>query len=143
MDAIPIDVIPEKVKQIILDANSMAIWPMDEYPLSKPYEIASYFQDKGFRLYPIHDLEERILEEQCYRDIRLIPDDYDILLLFTQPDQLPETVNAIFNSNYIPPVVWTHVGIEDLESFDRMNEAGMNIVMGKDLMKRYREWTGD
>jgi predicted CoA-binding protein len=121
-------------------AESLAIWPIDEDPLSESYRIARYFQDKGWHLYPIHDQVERILEENCYRDIRLIPGDYDVLLLFVYPDRLPEVVNAIFNAAYRPPLVWAHTGIHDQESFDRLTDSGVLTVMDHDLMEFHKYW---
>ena len=137
------DKIPDQIRDLVLNSKSLAVWPLDEYPLSEPYRIAAYFQDHGFKLYPIHEFEERILEEQCYRDIRLVPDDYDLLLLFVNPDSLPEVTNAIFNADYMPKLVWMHVGIEDLFSYDRLMEAQIRAVMGRNLMDCYREWIGD
>lgn len=137
----PLDEIPDHVKALVLNARSVAIWPIDVNPLSEPYLIASYFQDKGFKLFPLHDTEDRILEEPVVRDIRLIPDDYDILLIFCQPDQLPETVNAIFIADYIPPLIWTHTGIHDLFSLERLTDAGITTVMSRNIMECHRKWT--
>ncbi|MFH1676253.1 MAG: CoA-binding protein [bacterium] len=133
--------ISDSIKQKVLCAESIAIWPLDPNPLSEPYQIARYLQDRGFHLYPINDFEDKLLEEICYRDIRLIPDDYDILLLFTQSDSLPEVVNAIFNADYQPPLIWTHRGIHDQFSFDRLTEGGITTVMDSNLMEHYKEWT--
>lgn len=139
----PADEISESAKETVLNAKSIAIWPMDDYPLSEAREIGTYFQDLGCRLYPIHDSQERILEERCYRDIRLIPDDYDILLLFTPVEMLPESINALFNADYIPPLVWTHTGIVDLESLERLREANVDVVMGMNLMEMHKRWSGE
>jgi len=133
--------ISDSIKQKVLCAESAAIWPLDSNPLSEPYQIARYLQDRGFRLYPINDLEEKLLEEICYHDIRLIPDDYDILLLFTQSDSLPEVVNAIFNADYQPPLIWAHKGIHDQQSFDRLTDGGIATVMDSDLMACFKKWT--
>lgn len=132
--------IPDHVREHVRGAKSIAIWPIDDNPLSESYRIAHYFQDHGWRLYPMHDRCERLLEENCYRDIRLIPDDYDILLLFINPDDLPETVNAIFNADYMPPLVWTHSGIFDQQSRDRLIEADISVVMDKNLMDCHKAW---
>jgi predicted CoA-binding protein len=132
--------IPDEVRDFVLCAGSLAVWPMDTNPLSEPYQISRYFQDQGWRLYFIHDRVERLLEENCYRDIRLIPDDYDILLLFMNPDELPEVVNAVFNADFIPRIVWTHSGIYDQDSRDRLTDEGIDVVMDKNLMEQHRKW---
>jgi predicted CoA-binding protein len=133
--------ISDELRDIILKAGSIAIWPIDINTLSESFQTARYFQDQGLKIYPIHDRCERILEEMCYRDIRLIPDDYDILLLFVSSDQLPEVVNFIFNADYMPPVIWTHVGVFDQTSYDRLVEAGVQVVMDQDLMDMHKKWT--
>jgi predicted CoA-binding protein len=133
--------IPDSIREKVLSSGSMAIWPIDENPLSDSYQTARYFQDLGWRIYPVHDRCERILDEPCFRDIRLIPDDYDILLLFCAPDRLPETVNAIFNADFVPSMVWTHICICDQKSYDRLVDGGVDAVMGFDLREAHRRWS--
>jgi len=132
--------IPDPIKSAVMNARSLAIWPIDESPMSDSYQTARYFQDQGWDIYPIHDLLDRILEVPVYRDIRLIPEDYDILLLFVQPDTLPEVVNAIFIADYIPPLIWAHEGIVDLASIDRISQAGIMVVMDRDLRLFHQFW---
>ncbi len=132
--------ISDEIREHVLQSRSLAIWPLDENPLSESYRTAHYFQDQDWRLYPIHDHLDRLLEENCYRDIRLIPDDYDILLLFVDVDRLPEVVNAIFDADYIPPLIWAHTGIIDLAQLDRLTEAGVKVIMDRDLMDTHRAW---
>ncbi len=132
--------IPDDVRSHVLNSSSLTVWPIDESPMATSYQTARYFQDQGWDLYPIHDLLDRILEVPVYRDIRLIPNDYDILLLFTDVSQLPEIVNAIFNADYRPPLVWAHSGIHDLFSMDRLIEAGIMVVMDRDLKAFHQYW---
>jgi uncharacterized protein len=132
--------IPDEVHERLMRPGGLAIWSLDPNPLSDSYQIARYFQDQGWRLYPINERTEKLLDEICYRDIRLIPDDYDVLMLFVNPDALPETVNAIFNADFVPPIVWAHSGIFDEESFDRMVEAGIKVVMDRNMMDCHRFW---
>jgi len=129
--------IPDEIKKMVLEAKSIAIWPIDESPMTDSYQAARYFQDRMWDIYPVHDYLDRILEVQVYRDIRLIPDDYDILLIFCDVDRLPETVNAIFNADYIPPLLWTGEGIIDLETIDRLNDAGILNMMDTNLVEFY------
>jgi hypothetical protein len=135
--------IPDEIRDRILRARSMVVWPIDDDPLSESYQIARYFQDQGWRIHPIHECEDRLVEEQCCRDVRLVPDDYDILLLFTPSDALPEVVNSIFNADFVPPIIWAHTGIFDQQSFDRLTEAGIIAVMDRDLMKTYKKWVDE
>jgi len=132
--------IPSHIRARVLRSNSLTIWPIDENPVSDSFQIARFFQDQGWNLYPVHDTVDRILEVPVFRDIRLIPDDYDILLLFVLPNTLPEAVNAIFNADYVPPLVWAHKGIIDLASRDRLTEEGILTVMNRDLRECYVLW---
>jgi predicted CoA-binding protein len=131
--------IPDELRRRILAARSIAIWPIDQNPLSDSAQTAQFFVDLGWVVYPIHDQCERVLDENCYRDIRLIPDDYDILLLFAYPEQLPDVVNAVFDADYQPPIVWSHTGIFDQQSFDRLTEAGILTIMDSNLMEVFKE----
>jgi predicted CoA-binding protein len=134
--------IPDHIRDRVRSSTRIVIWPIDENPMSDSYQIGRYFQDEGWYLFPIHEFEDRILDVICYRDIRLIPEDYDILYVFCDPDRLPIVVNEIFNADYQPPLVWTHEGIIDLESRDRLTEAGIMNVMDFDL-RDYFEWQRD
>ena len=132
--------IPDNLRERIMQCKSIAVMPFDDNALSECYRTARFFQDLGWRIYPIHDRCERIIDEACYRDIRLIPDDYDILLLFCSSDQLPEVVNSVFNADYMPPIVWGHTGTFDRDSCDRLFEADIMVVMDRNLMTVYRTW---
>jgi len=134
------EIIPPEIRELVLRSGSIAVWPVDPSPLSDSYQIARFFQEEGWTVYPVHDWLERILDVPCYRDIRLIPDDYDILLLFMELERLPEAVNAIFNADYVPPLVWGHVGLVDLESVDRLTESGVLVVMDTNLKEFYQYW---
>jgi len=134
--------IPEDIKEKVLSAKSVAIWPISESPMSASYQIARFFDDSGWYIFPIHAHEEKLLDYPCYRDIRLIPEDYDILLLFMDVDQLPVVVNDIFNADFTPPIVWAHEGIVDLETMDRLIEGGIPVIMDCDLRDFYT-WATD
>jgi len=130
--------IPEKIRKLVTNSKSLAIWPIEESPMTLSFQAGRYFQDQGWDIYPIHDTCERTLEVACYRDIRLIPDDYDILYLFCDADHLPVIVNEIFSADYVPPLVVTHEGIIDLESRDRLTDGGVENVMDIDLVAFYK-----
>ena len=134
--------IPDNIRDHVRKSSRIVIWPIDENPLLDSFQIGRFFQDEGWYLFPIHEYADRILDVICYRDIRLIPEDYDILYLFSDPDRLPMVVNEIFNADYTPPLVWTHEGIIDLESIDRLTDAGILNVMDFDL-RDYFEWQRD
>ncbi len=133
--------IPEEIRNQILQAKSLAIWPLDENPMTDSYQTARFFQDNGWYIYPVHESADRLLDVNCVRDIRLIPDDYDILYVFSDIDRLPMIVNGIFNADYEPPLVWFPEGIIDLETIDRLTEGGIKNVMDTDLMEFYKFWT--
>jgi len=130
--------IPDEICKLVRESKSLAIWPIEESPMVPSFQAGRYFQDHGWDVYPVHDTCERTLDVMCYRDIRLIPDDYDILYLFCDPDRLPIIVNEIFNADFIPPLVITHEGIIDLESLDRLTDGGVKIVMDIDLVDLYK-----
>jgi predicted CoA-binding protein len=134
------EAIPEEIREITLKSKSLAIWSIDENPLSDSYQIARFFQDEGWAIYPVHDSCDRILEVLCYRDIRLIPDDYDVLYLFCDPESLPHILNHIFLADYQPKLIWTHTGIIDIDSRDRCFEGNIPVVMDTNLREFYEYW---
>jgi predicted CoA-binding protein len=111
-------------------------------PTSYSYQIARFFEGEGWYIFPVTNFGGKILNFPCYSDIRLIPDDYDILLLFMNVDQLPIVVNEIFKADYQPPLVWGHEGVIDLETRDRLTEAGIPNVMDCDL-RDFFTWARD
>jgi predicted CoA-binding protein len=134
--------IPSAIREKVLKAKSLAIWPMSQDPTSEPYQIGRFFEDEGWYIFPVINFTGKILNFPCYSDIRLIPDDYDILLLFMNVDQLPIVANEIFKADYQPPLVWGHQGVIDLETRDRLTEAGITNILDCDLRDFYT-WARD
>ncbi|MCX6644771.1 MAG: CoA-binding protein [bacterium] len=134
--------IPNRIRDQVLNSKSLAVWPMSQDPMSYSYQIGRFFEDEGWYIFPINNFMGKILTFQCYSDIRLIPEDYDILLLFMNVDRLPIVVNEIFKADYQPPLVWGHEGVIDLESRDRLNEGGIPNVLDCDLRDFYT-WARD
>ena len=135
--------IPDEIIELIKSSKSLAIRPVEESPMAPSFQAGRYFQDRGWDIYPIHDYCERTMEVTCYRDIRLIPDDYDLMYLFCEPDRLPIIVNEIFNADYIPPLIITHEGIIDLDSRDRLTDGDVINLMDVDLVDLYKWCIGE
>jgi predicted CoA-binding protein len=135
------DQIDEKITRLVLEAKEIAVLGCSSQPLKPSHFVPRYMQEQGCRIIPIttNQFVDRVLEENVYRDLMGVPDEYDILVVFRPPNEIPVIVNNYFNARHQAPLIWFQAGIYDQESFNRIEEAGLNCVMDRCIMVEHQK----
>lgn len=77
-------------ESIIRNARTVAVVGLSANPSKPSNEVAIYLKLSGYRIYPVHPDEERLLGERVYRSVAEIPERVDVVDVFLRPERVPE-----------------------------------------------------
>jgi hypothetical protein len=93
-------------------------------------------QRAGYRIIPVNPHETEILGEKCYPDVESVPEPIDIVDIFRRSEYVPEIVEAAIRKG--AKVVWMQEGVIHEEAARRAQEAGLEVVMDRCILKDHR-----
>lgn len=128
---------------ILKETKTVAIIGCSNNEYRTSYHIASYLQEQGFTIIPIHPDYKEVLGEQAYDSILEIPEDVeiDIVDIFRNSEHTAEMVDEIIewsNKTGQHPVVWTQLGVSSKEAKEKAEEAGFPYVEEKCMMVEHK-----
>lgn len=112
------------------------------------HQIASYLQEAGYTIIPIHPDYEEVLSEKAYASILDIPGDVtiDIVDIFRNSEHTAEMVDEILewsDSSGQKPLIWTQLGVSSEEAKKKAETADMHYIEEKCLMVEHKRLVGD
>jgi hypothetical protein len=93
-------------------------------------------QRAGYRIIPVNPHETEILGEKCYPDVESVPEPIDIVDIFRRSEFVPEIVEAAIRKG--AKAVWMQEGVIHEEAARRAQEAGLEVVMDRCILKDHR-----
>jgi predicted CoA-binding protein len=78
----------EQLKQILLDAETIAVVGLSDKPDRTSYMVAEAMQQRGYRIIPVNPMVQgEILGETCYPSLAEVPVPIDIVNVFRRSEQ--------------------------------------------------------
>jgi len=135
------------IYDILKESKTVAIIGCSKNKYRTSYHIASYLQEQGFKIIPIHPDYDEVLGEQAYDSILNVPGDIsiDIIDIFRDSAHTAEMVEEIIewsNKTGQQPVVWTQLGVSSDEAGEKAKEGGLTYVAEKCLMVEHKKLQG-
>lgn len=93
------------------------------------YGVAQVLQRIGKRVVPVHPKAETVHGEQGYPSLDAIPFDIDVVDVFVRSDLAGEVADEAVAIG--AKAVWFQLGVVDEEAYDRVREAGLDMVMDR------------
>ncbi|MCS6860618.1 MAG: CoA-binding protein [Abditibacteriales bacterium] len=131
----------EEVRQILSEANVVAIVGLSDEPTRDSYRVASYLREHGYRIIPVNPHVTEVLGEKSYPSLLEVPEKVDVVDIFRKPEAVPAIVDAAIAVG--AKVVWMQEGIVHNASADKARAAGLQVVMNKCMMKEHRKVARD
>jgi hypothetical protein len=78
------------------------------------------------------------LGEKCYPELDRIPDAVDIVDIFRRSEFVPEIVEAAIRKG--AKVIWMQEDVVNEEAARRAQEAGLDVVMDRCILKEHRRF---
>jgi predicted CoA-binding protein len=133
-----------EIKAILSSAKIVAVVGLSDNPERDSYRVASYLKLQGYQIIPINPNAKEVLGEKAYPDLRSVPTKIDVVDIFRKVDAVPGIVNEAIGVG--ARVVWMQEGIVHNASADMARSNGLQVVMGKCMMKEHRRafgsWNG-
>ncbi len=125
----------EEIKALLQRVNSIAVVGFSPKPGRPSHDIGRRLQGFGFRIIPVRPGISEGLGEKAYPDLASVPERVDLVNVFRSGKYIPEVVDQCLRLGI--KNIWMQEGAEREASAERARAAGMNVVMGRCIMRDY------
>jgi len=115
------------IEKLLKNRTNVAIVGMSDSPVKDSYNVGLYLQNAGYNIYPVNPKYTSILGNQCYPNLKIIPDLIDIVDIFRKPEHVVPIVKEAIEIH--AKVVWMQLGVINTEAATLALEAGLEVVM--------------
>jgi predicted CoA-binding protein len=117
------------LRRILARSRTLAVVGLSAQWYRPSFFAAKYMQDHGYRIIPVNPRYAEVLGQQCFPDLRAIPEAVDIVDCFRKPGEIvPIADDAIAIG---AKVLWMQLGIVNEEAARRASAAGLDVVMNR------------
>ncbi len=128
---------PQDTAERLLQASTViAVVGMSDNPQRPSYQVAAYLQSQGYRIIPVNPQLTKVLGERCYPDLRSIPEPFDLVDVFRQPQHVPAVVDEAIAVG--ATALWLQDGVVHETAAAKARAAGMTVVMDDCTARRHR-----
>jgi uncharacterized protein len=124
---------------ILMDAHSVAIYGASTDEKRPSYWVAGFLLGKGYQVVPVNPAHagHSILGRPFAASLAALDTPVDIIDIFRRPAALGPIVDEILALPWRPRAVWMQLGIRDDQAAQRLEAAGMKVVMNRALVTEY------
>ena len=129
------------VKKMLEQYRTVAVVGLSPDPGKPSNGVAAYLKRVGFRIIPVNpQVEGEILGERCYPGLAQIPEDVEIVDIFRRSEFVPEIVEQAIAKG--AKVIWMQEGVVNPAAAARAEEAGLQVVMDRCILKEHAKLAG-
>lgn len=128
------------IRKLLAEAKTIAVVGLSTEKTKASNMVASYLQDEGYRIVPVHPKAEEILGEKCYPSVSAIPFPVDIVDVFRPAGELPGIV-AEAKANGAK-AVWMQLRIVNFEAAEQAITGGMHAIVDKCIKMEHGRYGG-
>ena len=125
-----------QISEILRVGRTIAVVGLSAKRYRPSYGVAEYMQRAGYRIIPVNPHETEILGEKCYPDVESVPEPIDIVDIFRRSEFVPGIVEAAIRKG--AKAIWMQEGVIHEEAARRAQEAGLEVVMDRCILKDHR-----
>ena len=125
----------ERIRQILLNARTIAVVGLSDKPFRDSYTVAGYLQGKGYRIIPVNPEISSALGAQAVPRLEDIDGQVDIVDVFRKAEYVPAIVESTIAIG--AKTIWLQTGIIHEEAATRASEAGLNVLMDRCISVAY------
>jgi predicted CoA-binding protein len=122
-----------RVAEILRSARRVAVVVLSPKPERPSHGVASYLQRAGYTIIPVRPTGREILGEPVQPDLRAAASTgpIDIVDIFRRSEYVPALLDDLLTIR--PRLVWMQVGVRDDGTAERLEAAGIPVVMDRCL----------
>jgi len=125
----------DPIATLLQSCKTLAVVGLSSKPARPSHGVAAYMQRRGYRIIPVNPSETSVLGERAYASLEEVPDAFDMVVIFRQPQHVPALVDSAIRRG--AKVVWMQEGIRHPEAADRGRAAGLQVVEDRCILKEH------
>lgn len=129
-----------ELRNILKSVRTVASVGVSSNPQKPSYGIFQYLVEAGYHMVPVNPTTPDIMGLLTYPDVVSIPQKIDVVQVFRKPEDVPPVVEQAIRAG--AKVVWMQEGIVNLQAARRAEEAGLQVVMDRCMMKTHQRLLG-
>ena len=120
----------EELRSILLAARAIAVVGLSSKPDRPSHEVASFLQERGYRIVPVNPNETEVLDERAYPSLLDVPASIpiEIVDVFRRAEETPGVAEQAVRRG--AKVLWLQQGIVNEDARRIAEEAGLTVIMG-------------
>ena len=126
-----------KIPELLESARTIAVVGLSSNPMRPSNGVAEYMQRSGYRIIPVNPNETVVLGEKSYRRLEDVPEPIDIVDVFRRPQFVPDIVESAIKVG--AKALWLQEGVIHDAAAARAQDAGLDVVMDKCILKEHRK----
>lgn len=128
------------IREILGGARTIAVVGLSTEKTKASNMVASYLQDEGYRIVPIHPKADEILGEKAYPSLRDVPIPIDVVDIFRPAAEAPGIVDDAIAIH--AKAVWMQLRLANLAAASKAEAAGLKVVADKCIKMEHGRFGG-
>ena len=128
------------IDRILKETRTVAVVGISDKPERPSYAVARYLKERGFRIVPVNPFLSEVLGEKAYPSLSEVPVKVDLVDVFRKSEEVPPIAEEAVRIG--ARFFWMQEGVVSGEARDRLERAGISVVMDlcikKELARRGR-----
>jgi len=129
----------EAYSEALRGLTTIAVVGLSDKHHRTSYEVASYLQNRGYRIAPVNPNITSSLGESAHAKVTHIPHPVDIVLIFRRSEAVPPVIDDAIAHG--AKLIWMQSGIHHEAAAQAATAAGIPVVMDACLMVAHRVLT--
>jgi predicted CoA-binding protein len=120
----------DELRSILRAARAIAVVGLSSKPDRPSHEVASFLQERGYRIVPVNPNETEVLDERAYPSLLDVPAEIpiEIVDVFRRAEETPPVAEQAVRRG--AKVLWLQQGIVNEDARRIAEEAGLTVIMG-------------
>lgn len=128
-----------ELKELLKNARNIAIVGCSDDPEKPSYQVAKYLKNSGYKIFPVNPKYETILGEKCYKSLKDIEEQIDIVDVFRKSEDILPIAQEALNLNI--KCFWMQLGIKN-EAARKLLEKNNILVVEDTCIKIFHSNMG-
>jgi len=128
------------LKNILNNNKTIAVVGFSDNPQRPSNRIGRYLHANGYKVYGVNPrlAGKTVNDIRCYGTLKDLPEKIDIVNVFRRSEFVADVINEVTELNYDPKVIWTQIGVIDVDSKNKAVKLGYEYVENKCIMVEHQ-----
>jgi len=138
------------IEEILKKYRNIAVVGLSRNPAKASYQVAEYLQKQGYNIIPVNPTADKILGQKAYKSLLDIPPEtqktIEIVDIFRPSADVPpiaEQAIELKKQYEKPYVFWMQLGIANQQAAEKVQKAGLTVIMNKCIMMEHGRLFGE